>query len=81
MRRLQIVVLIPFLFACAAGLAEDARETVTIIGTGDMGNSPGPKLASSGYSVIYGSRDPSKAPVQALVEKTGSNSMATTQLE
>ncbi len=79
MRRLQIVVLIPFLFACTAGLAEDVRESVAIIGTGDMGNSLGPKLASSGYSVIYGSRDPSKATVQALVEKTGPNSMAMTQ--
>ena len=81
MRRLQMVVLIPFLLAAVTGLAEDGKETVAIIGTGDMGNSLGPKLASSGYFVIYGSRDPSKAKVQELVEKTGSNSMVTTQRE
>ena len=81
MKRTRIVVLISFLLACVTGLAEDAHETIAIIGTGDMGNSLGPRLASSGYSVIYGSRDPSKATVQDLLEKTGSGARATTQQE
>lgn len=61
-------------------LAED-REKIAVIGTGDMGNSLGPKLAASGYSVIYGSRDPSKASVRELLKKTGPHSSATTQRE
>ena len=79
MKRLQIIVLITCLIATDIGLADNLRETVAIIGTGDMGNSLGPKLASSGYSVIYGSRDPSKATAQELLKKTGSNSMVMTQ--
>jgi len=80
-RRIRIVVLTSFLLACVTGLAEDPHETVAIIGTGDMGNSLGPRLASAGYSVIYGSRDPSKVTVQDLVETTGSRTRATTQRE
>jgi hypothetical protein len=41
-----------------------SRPVVAIIGTGDMGDSLGPKFAALGYSVVYGSRDPNgdKAP-------------------
>jgi predicted dinucleotide-binding enzyme len=57
------------------------RETVAIIGTGDMGNSIGPKLAEKGYHVIYGSRDPAHKSVQELVALTGNNARATSQKE
>jgi len=40
---------------------------VAIIGTGDMGNSLGPKLIDAGYSVIYGSRRPDEKKVLDLV--------------
>ena len=62
-------------------LAADERETVAVIGTGDMGNSLGPKFAQIGYRVIYGSRDPSRESLQALVDRTGSGATATTQKE
>ncbi len=55
------------------------RESVAIIGTGDMGDSLGPKFAKLGYRVIYGSRDPTREKVQALVERTGTDASATTQ--
>ena len=54
-------------------------KTVAIIGTGDVGDSLGPKLAEIGYRVVYGSRDPSRDSVQALVEKTGPDATAASQ--
>jgi predicted dinucleotide-binding enzyme len=57
------------------------RESVAVIGTGDMGNSLGPKLAEIGYQIIYGSRDPTRESVQDLVERTGAGASATTQKE
>jgi hypothetical protein len=54
---------------------------VAVIGTGDMGNSLGPKLAEIGYQIIYGSRDPTRESVQNLVERTGAGASATTQKE
>jgi len=55
-------------------------ETVAVIGTGDMGNSLGPKLAELGYEVVYGSRDPSRDYVDELVRSTGPDASATTQV-
>ena len=60
--------------------AADA-EVVAVIGTGDMGNSLGPKLAEIGYRVVYGSRDPSRDSTQDLVTRTGPGTTATTQME
>ncbi len=54
---------------------------MAVIGTGDMGNSLGPKLAEIGYRVIYGSRDPTRESVRDLVERTGAGASATTQKE
>jgi predicted dinucleotide-binding enzyme len=58
-----------------------AAETVGVIGTGDMGDSLGPRFAELGYQVVYGSRRPESDKVQALVRKTGANASATTPLE
>lgn len=55
------------------------EKTIAVIGTGDMGDSLGPKLAEIGYRVVYGSRDPDRDSVQALVEATGNDASATTQ--
>ena len=55
------------------------RGAMAVIGTGDMGNSLGPRFAEMGYRVIYGSRDPSRDSVQALVVRTGSDASAATQ--
>lgn len=54
--------------------------TVAVIGTGDMGNSLGPRFAELGYRVVYGSRTPESDKVKALVKMTGENASATTQI-
>lgn len=64
----------------ATGCNAEDIETVAVIGTGDMGDSLGPRFAELGYRVVYGSRNPESDKVKALVEKTGSNASATTQI-
>jgi len=59
----------------------EVKDTVAVIGTGDMGDSFGPRLAALGYQVIYGSRSPSSDKVTALVTRTGHGATAATQKE
>ena len=49
-----------FLLSTNISLASDTPDqvTVAVIGTGDMGNSLGPRFAELGYTVVYGSRNP-----------------------
>ena len=54
--------------------------TVAIIGTGDMGDSLGPRFAELGYRVVYGSRNPDSEKSQNLVSMTGKNASITTQV-
>jgi hypothetical protein len=63
--------------------ADDAgpKPTVAIIGTGDMGDSLGPRFAELGYPVVYGSRTPASEKAQNLVMQTGENARVTTQME
>jgi predicted dinucleotide-binding enzyme len=78
---------IPLFFACmiivlfAPQMLASDRETVAVIGTGDMGDSFGPRLAELGYSVVYGSRSPDSEKTQALVARTGHSAIALSQLE
>lgn len=74
---LSLILALLFAVACDA---ED-KGVVAVIGTGDMGDSLGPRFAELGYRVVYGSRSPDSDKVQALVEKTGGNASATTQME
>jgi predicted dinucleotide-binding enzyme len=60
----------------AAAVAAESPGTVAVIGTGDMGDSVGPRLAGLGYKVIYGSRDPKSERVAALVRSTGHGASA-----
>lgn len=55
--------------------------TVAVIGTGDMGDSLGPRFAELGYRVVYGSRDPQSDKVQALVRQTGNGASAAAPAE
>lgn len=57
-----------------------AATTVAIIGTGDMGDSLGPRFAELGYRVVYGSRNPDSEKSQNLVSMTGKNASITTQI-
>ena len=56
-----------------------SKSAIAVIGTGDMGDSFGPRLAALGYQVIYGSRNPTSDKVKALVALTGHDATATTQ--
>ena len=57
------------------------KETIAVIGTGDLGDSFGGRLAELGYEVVYGSRNPNSDRVKAVVAKTGHGAIATTQEE
>jgi hypothetical protein len=57
------------------------KPVVAIIGTGDMGDSLGPRFAELGYPVIYGSRDPGGDKAQAVTRHTGHGARATSQKE
>lgn len=74
-----ILLLAPASFHASVGCA--GTETVAIIGTGDMGDSLGPRFAEIGYRVVYGSRDPEAERVRSLVHGTGANASAMTQRE
>ena len=59
----------------------EAKPVIAIIGTGDMGDSLGPRFVELGYEVIYGSRHPDGEKAQRVVRQTGGNSRATTQID
>jgi predicted dinucleotide-binding enzyme len=69
-----------FVFASASA-AESENTVIAIIGTGDMGDSLGPRLASLGYPVVYGTRDPDSDKSQQLLKLTGHDAIATTPAE
>jgi predicted dinucleotide-binding enzyme len=75
---LLLLVLIPLSITVAAG-STAARPSVGIIGTGDMGDSLGPRFAELGYTVIYGSRHPHSDRSQQLLRDTGEHASITTQ--
>ncbi len=56
-------------------------QTVAVLGTGRVGAALGPQFAKVGATVVYGSRDPDRAEVQALVAKTGTGTRATSQAD
>jgi predicted dinucleotide-binding enzyme len=69
------------LFLVIAPLGAAERETIAVIGTGDLGDSLGMRLAGFGYTIVYGSRSPESERVKALVAATGNGAFATTQRE
>lgn len=52
-------------------------DRIAVIGTGSVGGALGPEFAALGHDIVYGSRDPSRVDVQALVERTGGSASAT----
>lgn len=56
-------------------------DTIAVIGTGDVARALGPEFAAQGHTIVYGSRNPSRDDVQALVENTGKSASATTPAE
>ncbi len=61
------------------GLA--AADTIAVIGTGNVASALGTEFAAQGHDIVYGSREPGRDEVAALVERTGGNASATTQAE
>lgn len=61
------------------GLA--AADTIAVIGTGNVAGALGTEFAAQGHDIVYGSREPDRDEVTALVERTGGNASATTQAE
>lgn len=66
------------IFAGCAFSIPSFADTIAIIGTGQVGAALGPAFAAQGHTVIYGSRDPSRASVSELLEKTGHGATAET---
>ena len=66
-------------FIAFAGPA--SADRIAVIGTGDVAAALGPEFAALGHDIVYGSRNPSRDEVSALVERTGENASATTQQE
>ncbi|MDH4048854.1 MAG: NADPH-dependent F420 reductase [Gammaproteobacteria bacterium] len=60
-----------------ASADDTGRPTIAVIGTGDMGDSFGPRLGALGYPVVYGTRDPKSDKSQQLIRATGGAATAT----
>ena len=56
-------------------------DTIAVIGTGDVAGALGPEFAAQGHTIVYGSRNPSRDDVRALVARTGNAASATTPAE
>ena len=56
-----------------------SAEIIAMIGTGEVSSALGPRLASLGHEIVYGSRSPEREDVQALVAATGTRASATTR--
>ncbi len=68
------------LLSLSSAFAGD-RETIAIIGTGDLGDSFGARLAALGYPIVYGSRTPEGDKAQGVVKATGHGATVTTNYE
>ena len=80
MQKIAIILCHTAAMFCSGVCNAADMETVAVIGTGDMGDTLGPRFAELGYRVVYGSRTPESDRVKALVRKTGKNATATTQM-
>lgn len=56
-------------------------DTIAMIGTGSVGSSLGLRFAELGHTIVYGTREPSRSDVQALVEQTAGDASAQTLAE
>ena len=77
-RTLVFLLLVSSILLDRPVFAQD-RPTVAMIGTGTLSSVLGPAIGQQGYRVIYGSRDPERETVRALVARSGPNASAATQ--
>jgi 8-hydroxy-5-deazaflavin:NADPH oxidoreductase len=81
MKRLTITILSAVLALASMNALAGDKATIAIIGTGDLGGSLGVMLGRSGYTIVYGSRDPTRDAAKKLVEQSGEGASVTTQIE
>ena len=55
------------------------KPVIAIIGTGDMGDSLGPRFSELGYAVVFGSRNPDGDKAQGVARLTGPGAQVTNQ--
>lgn len=71
------------IFLAIAGLSlcgsAALAETIAVIGTGNVGAALGPEFAAQGHTIVYGSREPMREDVQALVARTTGGSVKSPQ--
>jgi predicted dinucleotide-binding enzyme len=90
--RLIVFAAVAHLAACGAPPAEQApassppappaaKGAVAIIGTGTLAGALGPALGAQGYRVLYGSREPGREAVKALVQRSGPHATVVSQPE
>jgi len=79
MKTTLILVALVGLGCLVAPVAARDKPVVAMIGTGTLAGTFGPAIGRAEYRVIYGSRDPARESVRALVERTGSKASAGSQ--
>ena len=81
LRRRTVSFPVLLLVAGLLGCMPVHADTIAVIGTGNVAGALGPEFAALGHTIVYGSRDPSRDEVRALVERTGNGASATTPAE
>jgi len=74
-------IVLTILLASMTLSAQSNAETIAVIGTGDVAGALGPEFANLGHDIVYGSRNPERDTVKALVKLTGGSAYATTPAE
>lgn len=64
-----------------AGVQPAAADTIAIIGTGEVGSALGLRFAELGHTIVYGSREPTRADVRDVVATTGHGASAATPVD
>jgi len=72
-RYIQMLLVATF---AVTGWCAASAETIAVIGTGNVGGALGPRFSELGHDIIYASRQPQRADVQALVARTQGNATA-----
>ena len=80
-RSAVLAILLVATTACGATESDNTNQkpVVAMIGTGDMGDSLGPRFAEIGYTVVYGTRNPASERVLKLAESTAADARVATQ--
>ncbi len=65
-----------YVFLLLASAPAAAKSCIAVIGTGDVGGALGPRFASLGHEIVYGSRTPDAPRVAELVAATGGRARA-----